>query len=521
MSHAPRKAHAAGRTDGPGQPLCSHHRCKTQVPSGTLQPAPKPTQTPPSLRRSIHTYDVNLAWFRYVAEVISSVSVRLLQAQSDDRLLALVRDGHERAFEALVKRYHKPLLAYGRRLLPAAVAEDAVQQGLLQAWLALQRGTEVRDLAPWLYRIVYHAAIRMQRAASDDLAPVAPVLTAEAPHLDLERRIAARDALAGAAALPALQREALLQTVLDGRTHHQVAETLGLSDGAVRGLLYRARATLRAAATALTPSPLVAWAMHAGGGRAASGEQLSEVASTLSEVGTRAAGASIAAALGKGGAIAISAGVFAAGTAAIHSKLWPQHARAAGHARVTTASLRDAAVNNVDATLRSASTLRTTTTVAIETTRLVAAGSAGTRTGSRAGTRTSRGGEIGTASHQAGPNGNPGRSAWPTTRGFGGAANPTSASGANATASPHPPGKSNAGSGGSGNATTTAAPSSSDNTDSGESTSLLPSGSTTAATATTTSSGSENSDDTKDTSTPSPGSATTATPAAATSGTDN
>lgn len=34
-----------------------------------------------------------------------SVSLVLLRSQSDERLVALAREGHERAFEAIVKRY--------------------------------------------------------------------------------------------------------------------------------------------------------------------------------------------------------------------------------------------------------------------------------------------------------------------------------------------------------------------------------------------------------------------------------
>jgi hypothetical protein len=64
----------------------------------------------------------------------------------------------------------------------------------------------------------------------------------------------------------------MLSTALEGRSHDEVADALGLTHGAVRGLIYRARATLRAAAAALTPSPLVHWAARqeiAAGGRSA------------------------------------------------------------------------------------------------------------------------------------------------------------------------------------------------------------------------------------------------------------
>src|SRR6478752_2606052 len=96
------------------------------------------------------------------------IPIRLLAAQSDQRLAALVREGHERAFEALVQRYRRPLLRYCRQLgLSDTRAEDALQQALLQAWLALARGSQVRELKPWLYRIAHNAALNAVRGASE------------------------------------------------------------------------------------------------------------------------------------------------------------------------------------------------------------------------------------------------------------------------------------------------------------------------------------------------------------------
>ena len=79
------------------------------------------------------------------------LSSALLRTQSDDRLAALVRAGHERAFEALVERYRKPLHAQCRRILPAEHAEDVVQQAFLSAWSALRQGVDVRDMRAWLH----------------------------------------------------------------------------------------------------------------------------------------------------------------------------------------------------------------------------------------------------------------------------------------------------------------------------------------------------------------------------------
>ena len=83
----------------------------------------------------------------------------LLRTQSDSRLVDLVRAGNDRAFEAIVLRYHRPLLRHCRRLLPAGRAEDAVQQALLRALEAMRADERELQLEPWLHRIAHNAAI--------------------------------------------------------------------------------------------------------------------------------------------------------------------------------------------------------------------------------------------------------------------------------------------------------------------------------------------------------------------------
>src|SRR3954452_12692481 len=200
-----------------------------------------------------------------------SPSLTLLRTQSDDRLVALARDGHERAFEAIVERYCRPLFRAARRVLPEARAEDAVQQALIAAWSGLQRGDDVRDLRAWLYRIVHNTALNQLRAAGYDYAELEESLRgSEAPQEAMERRAVVRQTLTGLAALPDRQREALLRIAVEGRPQEEVARDLGISEGAVRQLVHRARLTLRAAATAVVPLPLAEWAAAASAGTGAS-----------------------------------------------------------------------------------------------------------------------------------------------------------------------------------------------------------------------------------------------------------
>src|SRR3954453_14278860 len=236
------------------------------------------------------------------------LSTAILRAQSDERLIQFAREGHERAFEVLVERYRKPLHRHVRGLLPEARAEDALQQAFINAWTALQRGIEVREPRAWLYRVAHNAALNALRVQGYEYDELRESLRSHAagPEEDHERRWVMRRTLAGLAPLPAAQSGGLLRTAVEGRSQEQVAAELGLSEGAVRGLVYRARTALRAPATALNPSALLGWAaaFAPGGGGESTAERIAQVASGG---GTASAGAVLA----KAGAVVAVTGVLA------------------------------------------------------------------------------------------------------------------------------------------------------------------------------------------------------------------
>src|SRR3954451_16753867 len=183
----------------------------------------------------------------------------LLRLQTDERLVALAREGHERAFEAIVERYSVVLERYATRLVGPSRGEDAVQQAFVNAHSYLiGHPDKAIELRPWLYRIVHNAALNTLRASRDE-QPL-DELTERAPYGDdvIERRERLREALDAVAALPANQRDAILLRELEGRSHEEIAVALGLSEGAARQQIFRARAALRAAASAITPAPLMA-----------------------------------------------------------------------------------------------------------------------------------------------------------------------------------------------------------------------------------------------------------------------
>ncbi|MHB8533543.1 MAG: RNA polymerase sigma factor, partial [Solirubrobacteraceae bacterium] len=139
--------------------------------------------------------------------------------------------------------------------------------------------------------------------------------------------------------LPPMQREAVVLAAIQGRSHHEVAGALGISDGAVRALLHRARTTLRRAAAAYAPQTLLD-GLARGQGSLPTAERTGEIAAGGGTLGM--AGAAVKAALLAAGAgLAVTGGVMVHATRrhppAMHAHLAPP-ATGAGATRAQPAS---------------------------------------------------------------------------------------------------------------------------------------------------------------------------------------
>lgn len=230
-----------------------------------------------------------------------------LRSQSDARLVSLARDGHDRAFAVLAERYRTELLGQARRLSGAGNAEDLVQQTLLSAFAALRRGAEVGHARGWLHAILRHAAIRAHAPIE---APLETALGALVAHDTLlETRADARELLSALDELPARQREALVGSAMQGLSRAELAASLGVSEGAVRQLVHRARMAVRAAVTAITPYQLA--------------RSLSDSASSGGSTSELALGGGAAA--GAGGVLAKVGMVAAAGAIAAGGAVVAEH----------------------------------------------------------------------------------------------------------------------------------------------------------------------------------------------------
>jgi RNA polymerase sigma factor (sigma-70 family) len=181
-----------------------------------------------------------------------------LRFQPDGRLVSLVRDGYESAFEEIFRRYGAPLRSYAASIVTAQRADDVTQEAFTKAFIAL-RGTDKEiQLRPWLYRIVRNTALTSIR---DEPKPAFELDEAQAPDMSPEELAEQREEITrlmtGLRELPEPQRAAIVMRELEGLSHEQIAASLGLSGGAVRQSIYRARRALRQGLGLLVPLPVL------------------------------------------------------------------------------------------------------------------------------------------------------------------------------------------------------------------------------------------------------------------------
>ena len=126
-------------------------------------------------------------------------------------------------------------------------AEDTVQDALVKAWKSRWRVRDPEKFPAWLCMIARHRARdvfrrrpTVPRESLEGHAPLATPEVAAATESGLDRQL--HSALA---ALPELHRSALTLRYFEEMDYQSIEKLLGLSNGALRGILGRALASMR------------------------------------------------------------------------------------------------------------------------------------------------------------------------------------------------------------------------------------------------------------------------------------
>lgn len=158
--------------------------------------------------------------------------------------------GDRSAFGALVERY----AGQARRVARAVLgdpddADDAAQDAFLSALVKLAQYDPARPFGPWLMRIVANAATDRRRRRAirrTESLDAGLVGGGTRPDVAAERAALGERLRAALAELTPRRRLAVTLFDVEGYSHAEIAQALGIPEGTVRSEVFHARRRLRA-----------------------------------------------------------------------------------------------------------------------------------------------------------------------------------------------------------------------------------------------------------------------------------
>jgi RNA polymerase sigma-70 factor (ECF subfamily) len=168
---------------------------------------------------------------------------------ADEELVESSRKGDLEAFEQLFERYGPRMKSVAANLLGSAQdAEDAVQEAFLKMFRAAASFRRGARFSTWLYRILVNTCydqLRTRRRRPEGAGLVDATrarFQLPAGVSDHPLRLELEDSLTR---LPERARTVFLLSAVEGLTHREIGEILGVSEATSRTLLFEARRALQ------------------------------------------------------------------------------------------------------------------------------------------------------------------------------------------------------------------------------------------------------------------------------------
>jgi RNA polymerase sigma-70 factor (ECF subfamily) len=164
---------------------------------------------------------------------------------SEQAIYRAAIQGDREAFEVVIRGSSRNLFAIAYGILQdRGEAEDVVQDTFVKAWKSRWRVRDSAKLPAWLATIARHRARDLARKKRPEALPddfeSHEVAESAGQTADLEGEV--RSALAQ---LPELHRVALTLRYFEDLDYETIEQTLGLTNGALRGILGRALGLMR------------------------------------------------------------------------------------------------------------------------------------------------------------------------------------------------------------------------------------------------------------------------------------
>jgi RNA polymerase sigma-70 factor, ECF subfamily len=177
----------------------------------------------------------------------------------EEHWIAQARDGDAIAFRRLVDAHARPLYGLCARITrDSALAEDAVQEALINAWRHLSSFDGRAVFKTWLHRIAVNAALEQLRRRGRQPTPVEATdsdgdfldsLAEDEPGPDRQAQSVEihRQAESQLDRMSVIERTAFVMRHHEGHSLEEISATLSLNTNACKQAIFRAVRKLRVA----------------------------------------------------------------------------------------------------------------------------------------------------------------------------------------------------------------------------------------------------------------------------------
>lgn len=181
------------------------------------------------------------------------------ESPNDRDLLARLRGGDDKAFEAIFRQWYEPVVRSANRVLrDPGIAEELAQEVFLELWRRRDMLAPDSSVAGYLMQAVRNRALNHLRHLAVQKKSVVYVEALSEPAEHADEQVHANDlrvAMTKAiAALPPRTREVFVMSRERGLRYSEIAEQLGVSVKAVEANMSRALRILREELSAFLPA---------------------------------------------------------------------------------------------------------------------------------------------------------------------------------------------------------------------------------------------------------------------------
>lgn len=182
----------------------------------------------------------------------------MAQINADWTLVEQAKAGDDRAFDALMARYKRPILSFVYRMIgDASEAEDLAQDVFVRAYQNIRKPgfqQTTGAFSTWLFQVSRNAAIdflrRRKRRPTESLSAMEDngrhvASRCGAADQEMANREIGEQIAAAVARLPEDQRTAVILSEYQELSYAEIAAIMKCSEKAVELRLYRARQFLR------------------------------------------------------------------------------------------------------------------------------------------------------------------------------------------------------------------------------------------------------------------------------------